>query len=104
MSENLSENRLELETKTFPDAEKAVIDALEKVDVKWRTFDKILEETQLSPATVKNVFSELQKDSNLAKTISPFTNQEVYTTLNHYKKTHDFWDMSLSALTGSYRY
>ena len=77
------------------DLRTAVVRALEDDRYDWRTIGGIARELGITEAEVLEVFRSMPDDILHAKTED---GRSVFTTRNHYEKTHSLGDKILSAL------
>jgi hypothetical protein len=79
----------------------AIISALENQKYVWRTVDGIVKETALDKSIVESALDVLGRSGVMVEATKPGTNEPVYTTRKRYKQTHNFFQLSVSALTNS---
>ena len=81
--------------------ERLIVEALENPKFTWRTLDGLVKETKLEEDKLKEMLHQLGEKGLMLKTINPNDAKFVYTTPDHYTKTHNFIQITLSAATAS---
>jgi len=78
-------------------ASEAVIRALESPDYDWRTIEGVAVETKLPDAQVRKIVEDLG-DRIVRSSIPDPVGRALYTTRDHYRKTHGLGSRILNAL------
>ena len=89
---------------SLSEQEKKIVSALDSPDYRWRTIEGLCKETKLNKEDLINLLEELGEKGYMLKIANPNGDGYLYTTPNNYTKKHNFFEITLSAATGSIVY
>lgn len=79
-------------------ARDSVVKALENQKFEWRTLDGIAVDTELPLAQVRKIIEDLG-DEVVRSSLPDAIGRSLYTTRNHYKRTHSLGSRILNVLS-----